>query len=124
VADVVSGLLAKLERLEAMAREAAKYSASSWRSPSSAVVDLGTGDLDALVPVPASPIAYLMVDHDPDSVLRLCRAHRDIVNAYGGALFTQGCHPEYEDNNGYVQAMHDTLRILARGLGAEEQSSE
>lgn len=60
----------------------------------------------------------------PDAVLRLCWAHRDLINAYTGAVFTQECHPEYEGNNGYVQAMRDTLRIVARGLGVEEQSSE
>lgn len=57
--------------------------------------------------------------NEPQSVLLLCQAHRKIIEAYQGALFTQECHPEYEDNNGYVQALRDVLRWLAEGYGIE-----
>jgi hypothetical protein len=61
-----------------------------------------------------------MMEQHPTPALRLCRAHRDIISLYTGALFTQSCHPEYSGNNGYVKAMEETLRVLARGLGVEE----
>lgn len=135
---LVTALQGRLDRLDAMAREAAKYSSSSWRSPSSAVVDFGGGDLDALVPVPASPIAYLIVDHDPESVLRLCRAHRDLIELHQPAgEVSLGDDDDPESWRKYCRTCGSgepyeypawwpcaTLQALARGLGVEEQSSE
>lgn len=54
-----------------------------------------------------------------DEVLRMCHAHRKIVETYQGARFTQECHPEYEENNGYVAALAEVLGWLAEGYGIE-----
>jgi hypothetical protein len=77
-------------------------------------------DEDPVTEEQASNIAM----HDPQSVLRLCQAHREIINAYTGALFTQGCHPEDERNNGYVLAMSRAVHELAAGLGLKEDTDD
>ncbi len=117
--DLVVRLQATLNETEAIAREAAKYSADEWTTASSAVLDLGIPDLDGLIPLPASPIGHHMERNDPRAILRLVQSHRDILNLYSGAQFTQSCHPEYEGNNGYVKAMEQTIAALARGYGLE-----
>lgn len=116
--DLVSGLLSAIEQREATAREAAKYSSPKWETVSSAVVDLGGDDLDGLLPVPASPIGHLMVENDPESVLRLCRAHRTII---------EHCVPDLDGSGGPNAAglAKDVLQALAEGYGlkTEEDSA-
>jgi hypothetical protein len=122
VSDVVSGLLAKLDSLERIAESASPgpWHANAEHDEVWAVDDIPVAEGFALSNNQLRNTVDHMVAHDPLAVLRLCRAHRDLINAYTGAVFTQSCHPEYEGNNGYVQAMRDTLRIVARGLGVEE----
>lgn len=98
--ELVSGLLARLEELEAH---------ETWHKLSCL-----NYQVEHLHPCECAV---------PNALVRLCRAHRDLINAYGGAVFTQHCHPEYVGNNGYAQAMRDTLRILARGLGVEDKEN-
>lgn len=116
MSDVVSGLLAKLDEEEAAANRMGHANPDDGGYYSCPAVHTEPyGDLPW-----GEDACDCGLKQRRESVLRLCQAHRDIVNAYGGALFTQECHPEYEGNNGYVRAMRDTLRILARGLGVEE----
>lgn len=54
----------------------------------------------------------------PESdLLRICKAHKQIIDLYDGALFTQECHPEYELTKGYVLALRDTLGLLTEYYG-------
>ena len=55
----------------------------------------------------------LLAVWDPDRLLAECDTKRRIIETYQGAVFTQECHPEYEGNNGYVQALCDVLRLMA-----------
>jgi hypothetical protein len=149
--DLVSGVLTRISHLEADAREAAKYSSAQWDSATSAVVDLGGGDLDDLIPVPASPIANHMVAHDPHAVLRLCRAHRQIVELFPVSephLDTHGSFYGFQSRDcgehrtvgphrawcfdcsewcypaapcARCHGVHEALRILAVGLGVVEE---
>lgn len=54
--------------------------------------------------------------HDPVSVLRLCRAHRDLINQYRQMIVDGDAHAR-----SWAEEM---LATVARGLGVEEQSSE
>lgn len=65
-------------------------------------------------------VAPHIAANGPQAVLRLCRAHRDIIELYQGALHTRSCHPDHDGNNGYVWALEHTLTALARGFGVEE----
>lgn len=140
--DLVSGLLSAIEQREATAREAAKYSSMKWETVSSAVVDLGGDDLDGLLPVPASPIGHLMVENDPESVLRLCRAHRDVIDEYRQAraayfeasekrakTLTIWPSEEAELESRVMVALarlqpwEVTLKLLARGYGLKTEEN-
>lgn len=109
--DLVSDVLTAIEQLEEFARDAMQR---RWLTTDNYIEDENGGEVARFELKRDAQHAGL---NGPLSVLRLCRAHRDIVNLYTGALFTQSCHPEYEGNNAYVKAMEATVRALAEGLG-------
>ncbi len=104
--EVVVRLLAAIDEAEQDANDAHVFGCSS-------------ADPCYEPPYEAAP-DYSRCDCRQAAVLRLCQSHRDIVNRYTGALFTQSCHPEYEANNGYVEAMAAVVGALARGYGVED----
>lgn len=111
MSDLVSGLLAKLSEVE---EQALSISAGRF------VEGLTGRQVDPEV------TRYLDTFADPDAVLRLCRAHRDIVKRFQWAWERRntGTDDEQALRQMYVIAMIDVLSELARGLGVEEQGSE
>lgn len=113
MSDLVSGLLARLDEIEKVAK-AAPF------DPYKIHVDN---------PEDGPHIRW----HDPASVLRLCRAHRDIIDMYGQAKdqpvaesvrHSKGRGLDHASAMGRLTTLGLVLQALARGLGVEEQSSE
>lgn len=98
MSDLVTKLLAAIEDTEHVAREAADWSrgVADW-------ADAGEPDW------------VHIARHDPASVLRMCSAHREIVEIHEHQKFD---HPGKGDHS----IGCDTIRALARAYGIEEGS--
>jgi hypothetical protein len=155
VSDVVSGLLAKLDELETAAKRAlAGYPAPEYNMESAYLTRVWQADYHKVIavmtrePTPeqlaartVNPRRELVADcgpanvypaehmalNDPHSVLRLCRAHRDLIKHFEAArtkavtLAAERAHPTLVmEAHGATTALHHALRILARGLSVEE----
>jgi hypothetical protein len=119
VSDVVSGLLAKLEAVEQEANEGHSLGCSST-------------DPCYEPPYEDGP-DYGRCDCRQQLTFRLCRAHRDIIEAYVkhvrlDELFRSD--PDRRGNEGHLvvagvmSGLQTAVEALARGLGVEEQGSE
>lgn len=155
MSDLVSGLLAKLDSLERLAHAATagpwRYNpGKEWHEPTALAFPpgwrprgeefVGAGPLDATLGVAATgpadhpqsmADAAFIAANGPESVLRLCRAHRAIVGEYQrlkGELDDARDTPPDLANfvalGTQVRTLKAVLGALARGLGVEEQSSE
>lgn len=124
--DLVSRLLAAIQEREDVAKAAVERCGDGeWHTDDEGVVYTDKHS-DRILTGPWGNGLHEIGDHieanAPASVLRLCQAHRDIVSAYTGALFTQECHPDDERNNGYVLGISRAVVDLAGGYGIEAQS--
>lgn len=138
--DLVSGVLTRISELERLAQAAtqgawewrdaggvAKYAltatAPGQRWPGSIVVPSLHPDA-----YPSKADADLIAAHGPDSVLRLCRAHRQIVEQYQRAqeLLTDGrfTGSVAESNEAAARSLRVAVEALAVGLGVVEEASD
>lgn len=148
MSDLVSGLLAKLDGLERLARSATagpwRYNpGKEWHQPTALAFPpgwrpcgeefVGAGPLDATVGVAATgpadhpqsmADAAFIAANGPDAVLRLCRAHRDIIDEWRQAQAAADADPVDVSARIGAFSFMIALRVLARGLGVREQSSE
>jgi len=134
--DLATRLLAHLDKVEHEAHEAEDWSSSSWERLSSAAVDMNG---ESPVVFDAAPVAAHVAVHDPATVLRLVRAHREIVETYrkqAEALATMRRATRYakvperlptSDELRATAAVADTLFVvitkLARGYGLQEDQT-
>ena len=134
--DLVSRLLAHLDKVQQEAEAAKEWSSPKWSSPMSAVVDTGDGLADQVI-FDAAPVAHFVAAHDPASVVRLVRAHRDIAETYqqqAAALAKMRRATQYgkvperlptsdelRAAEAVVDAVYVVLTKLARGYGLQEE---
>lgn len=106
--EVVVRLLAAIDERERKARAAGSLQAMWWQ-PGGRRNGRNT-------------IREFLTDNAPDSVLRLCQAHRDIVARFQRAWDRRntGTPDEVAFRQTYVIAMIDVLADLARGYGVED----
>jgi hypothetical protein len=132
VSDVVSGLLARLDELERAARAVEplghNFGMGSNRQDEKfthARVSFASEDGRPRTAHGNEPQHFN--NWNPDDVLRLCRAHRDIIEIYkrqyeleaagaGQSTGTQGVLVYA------VALLEDVIEALARGYGVEEQA--
>lgn len=138
MSDLVTKLLAAIEDVERIAREATP---GPWRVdnatyPEGIHNDYGDcpvaggrwGDEASVFDQPSD--AHHIALHDPASVLLMCSAHREIVEIHEHQKFDHPgkgdhsigcivCHSTYADFGGGIC---DTIRALARAYGIEEGS--
>jgi hypothetical protein len=96
--------------------KAAQGRSADWRVAPGEIVEDAEHYAHANVPPYEPPNAdeiEFIRANGPARVLAECDTKRRIIETYQGAVFTQECHPEYEGNNGYVQALSDVLRLMA-----------
>jgi hypothetical protein len=129
-ADVVRRLIAVLDEIERLAGLA---SPGPWR-PNAEHDEVLAGDDETVCDGFAlsnnqlrNTVDHIVLNADPESVLRLCRAHRDIIERYQKAaakpdeLMAQRAHGvDVLIATGAANALLDIVRDLARGLGVEE----
>lgn len=142
MSDVVSGLLAKLSEVEKLANDCIAYVGSD-RVGDEYADGSGTADRDDFPSYPWGSgdleLAFMAGPGHPDAVLRLCRAHRDLIEQAvealrliddNGRIDQAQARAEHVDSDAWdeIEATADVwlsvLQSLARGLGVEEQSSE
>jgi hypothetical protein len=126
--DLVARLLDKIEEFEFAAKTAvANEGGGRWVSNGEVLFAVRRDGGEC--PVAASVTeagwaeetgAHLTIN-DPDSVLRLCRAHRDIIERHAETPVAPGRRETTCVECGSVSGWPcPTLRDLARGLGVEE----
>lgn len=106
--EVVVRLLAAIDEVERLALEAAPHRMQL-------VWSRRAGN--------ARTKAFLDAVADPESVLRLCQAHRDIVAAWrrAKAELDEGVRPMFRDIAlATERALWNVLILLARGYGVED----
>lgn len=127
MSDLVSGLLAKLDDEEAAANRMCHSNPDDGGYYSCPAVHTEQyGDLPW-----GEDACECRLKQRRESILRLCRAHRDLIGLHREGGMVQVGHDAdtasrfaYCTTCGPVGWPCDTLRAVARGLGVEEQSSE
>jgi hypothetical protein len=155
MSDLVSGLLAKLDSLERLAQAATagpwRYNpGKEWHEPTALAFPpgwrprgeefVGAGPLESTVGVAATgpadhpqsmADAAFIAANGPDAVLRLCRAHRDIIEMYQQAK----ARPVQRDRGklrgldhasamGRLTTLGLVLQSLAEGYGLQERGTQ
>lgn len=149
--DLVSGLLAAIEQREKLAEAATagpwRYNpGKEWHAPTELAFPpemrppgeefVGAGPLDATACVAATgptdhpqsmvDAAFIAVN-DPQAVLRLCRAHRKIIEQYCDAqLHAELAVTELGGANsvGRAAALLTVVEALAEGYGLSEEGND
>lgn len=123
MSEVVSGLLAKIERLERAANEAMSGS-GRWvggprrNHPGYEVAELRSGWVHTQT---ARGLSAHIAANDPESVLRLCRAHRDLVKAYIAARDNPDRRTDAALHLAF-NLLRQVVETIARGLGVAEEN--
>lgn len=125
MSDLVSGVLRCLAELEEAARNAMQR---RWLLADNYIEDENGAEVATFSLSADAHLAAFAAE--PESVLRLCRAHRQIVEAYREAQGRVDRFPE-EDQvrmreaylmvRGYAQGLRNAVRDLAVGLGVVEE---
>lgn len=134
MSDLVSGLLAKLSDVEKLANDCIAE-VGSTRAGDEYADGSGAADSDSFPSYPWGSmdreLAFMAGPGHPDDVLRLCRAHRDIISEYlrlkaefDAARVTPPDVAVFVALGTQVRTLKAVLGALARGLGVEEQTSE
>lgn len=126
--DLVSRLLAAIDERDTKARAAIAHAGGgTWYVSVKGDGDVRVEDTGSCVALgPYGGGLYdegpHMVANDPDSVLRLCQAHRDIVARYEHARERSTTAPEAERILWHTRAIAliDVMDALARGYGVED----
>lgn len=129
--DLVSRLLAAIQEREDVANEAGELAlGGEWFSVVNAGSGAGGVESLKLVVAAGSPVEFNrhIAVNDPRSVLRLCQAHRDIVDDYqharevGDRLIERDCEVGTRVvQQRAVNALERAIRALARGYGIEDR---
>jgi len=117
--ELVSDLLARIDRLEQCATAAGH---GFGHLPLTNELNGGWTQLDLTDNVRPTYDQTFARTFDPDHVLRLCRAHRDIIDIwkYSGHAREKFDTPATVER---LLTMNEIVEALARGLGVEEPTS-
>lgn len=124
--DLVSGLLAKLDRIERAATVAARVPRGQRQGNHRQARGL-------TVTLPSRAWTDYVALLDPESVLRLCRAHRDIIEMYVQAKqqpvaesvpHSKGRGLDHASAMGRLTTLGLVLQALAQGYGLTEKDDQ
>lgn len=133
---LVSRLLAHLDEVEKLANDCVAEVGPN-RVGDEYADGSGTADRDDFPSYPwgseARELAFMAGPGHPDDVLRLCRAHRDLIEAWKQQKkICDGyeANPTNRDSDGHMVAagvlsgLAAAVGLVARGLGVEETTDE
>ena len=134
--DLVSGVLTRISEIESAAEDARNFARGGEWFEAHRPAEWGDAEHDVTVLSGGKPIATFHVEYggalaavhavgnDPESILRLCRAHRQIVDEYREVK--AAAEADESDISARVGAfaLGLAVRALAVGLGVLEEETE